>query len=435
MIETLLKPAWRNYSRNLQRYRVLLLALVLVVATLVFIAGTVLGISTTLRGKAGRYFAGDIVVLGLAGDGGSIITHPDEVRAAVTELPRLGIPLLTWSQRSTYYDPQNAALFHAGNHARQRRIVGVEWELERPVLRRFDFTAGGVPPAGEENAVLISTATADLLDARVGDRITVSVISSRGRSNTADLLVHGVFDEAGFFGFTTYLHRRALNLLLEQPADQVNEIGVYLADPLADEAIAAERLTRAIAENLPTFPVLTERAAYQAAVAARREQREYGVVTLNAQLQEINDLLAAISIIAATVIALFLSVVVVGVSNTYSMIVFERTAEIGTLRALGMQKRRMVALFLWESLFLALSGAMLGLGLGLGALHAVGTLADFSDRSWAVLFLQSGRLNWYLPPSVVAAIAAVAVIAGVTGCLRAALRAAAINPADALRTD
>lgn len=62
---------------------------------------------------------------------------------------------------------------------------------------------------------------------------------------------------------------------------------------------------------------------------------------------------------------LMLVVTAFSVTNTLNMAVSERTAEIGTLRAIGLRRSGVVSLFLYEGLLLGLVGALLGLGLAL----------------------------------------------------------------------
>lgn len=502
----LVTAAWRNFIRNLRRYRVLLVALVLIVMALTAVLGTILGLQGAVREKASRYFAGDLVVLGYDGSGSSLIAHPEEVVAAVERLeaggtlvvpkprtrdwswvpgrgataageeggapseagggasgdgtaeaagvdsdppdaeadgqdpppppeprPAAPVDLVTFSRRSTYYNLESIELFFAGYYTRQRRIVGVEWELERPVLSQFDFASGGVPERADEGAVLISTATARELGIAVGDNLLVSIRSDRGRSNTAEFIVAGIYIESSFFGYTTYLHRHALNRLREAPEGTVNEIGVYLRDA-ADEASAAAALTAALGEEgLPTFGVMTDRDAYSAEASRRRSTREYGVVSLGAQLSEISDLLGAITIIAGAIMVLFLGIVTVGVSNTWTMVVWERTREIGTLRALGMQRTGTAALFLLEALFLGAGGVILGFGLGIGLLAGVERWVAFEPNAFTTLFLTQSRLAWDVPGWGAAAIAGLAIGASLFGALRAAVRAGRVNPVEALR--
>lgn len=438
--------SWRSFSRNLRRYRVLLAAMSAAVAVLVLVLGTTVGMRDALRAKAGRYFAGDVVVLGLAADGRSLIAEPDRVERALAQVGGWDsadadlavrparVELRAITRRSTYYDPLNTQLFHAGYYLRQRRAVGVEWAREAPLLAGFDFLSGGVPEAGDRAAVLISATAAETLGAQVGDEIILSIISDRGRSNTAALRVRGIFAEPTFFGFTTYLERRTLNALRETAEDEVNEMGVYLRRAIRDESVAAAAITAALAaEGLPTFEVLRTRESYTAASGESRTERHYGVVTLGAQLEEINELLNALTIVAVVVVAAFLLVVAVGVANTYAMIVFERTIEIGTLRAMGISRRRSVAVFLGEALFLGLGGVILGGGAGVAALAAIGRWLDLSDYGFAAMFLVRGRLVWQLPPEALAVIAGLTVLSSIAGCLHSAIRAGRVQPAVALR--
>ncbi|CAN0626548.1 putative ABC transport system permease protein [Burkholderia multivorans] len=66
------------------------------------------------------------------------------------------------------------------------------------------------------------------------------------------------------------------------------------------------------------------------------------------------------------------TIVVMSIVNTISMAIMERTREIGTLRALGVKRKGIVALFALESLMLGAFGAALGVVLNLAVLGAVG---------------------------------------------------------------
>ena len=49
-----------------------------------------------------------------------------------------------------------------------------------------------------------------------------------------------------------------------------------------------------------------------------------------------------------------LIIITVGIINSYRMVMMERTAEIGTMRAMGVQREGVRNIFLWEALFVAL---------------------------------------------------------------------------------
>ena len=430
----LLLHAGRMFLRNLHRYRIVLGALIMVVAVLVFVLASVLGMRETLRGKASRYFAGDVVVLGYDGAGRSRIDAPEKVTEAVHAARETGgVDVRTVSRRSSFYRTGEISLFFQGYYTQQRRLVGVEWARERPVLSNFDFAAGGMPETGDENAALISSATAEQIDIAVGDPLLIAIPSLRGRSNTVELTVRGIFRESSFFGYTTYLHRKTLNRLKEVPEERVNEIGVYLETPDRTEERAGRILAAELEKRLPSFGVLTTREGYRDAANVNREEREYGVVTLSAQLAEITELLVAVSIIASVIVVLFLGIVVIGVSNTYSMIVYERTREIGTLRALGMQRPRLVSLFLLEALFLGAAGVIFGVALGFAALEVVQHGVDFPENAWSTLFFIGGELTYRITPQALGGVASLAVAASLIGAARASIRAGLTRPVDALR--
>ncbi|MFW5995100.1 MAG: ABC transporter permease, partial [Spirochaetia bacterium] len=176
--------AWRNFSRHLSRYRVLLIALTLVVAVLVVVLGAVTGMRQTLRDKASRYFAGNVVVFGYMDGGESLIEAPERIDSLLDEV---NVSETARSWRSTHYSAGDTTIFHAGYYIPQRRYVGVEWDRERPVLERFDFVSGGVPERGDDRGILISTVTADELSASVGDEIVVSTTTDDGAANTVPL--------------------------------------------------------------------------------------------------------------------------------------------------------------------------------------------------------------------------------------------------------
>jgi putative ABC transport system permease protein len=123
---------------------------------------------------------------------------------------------------------------------------------------------------------------------------------------------------------------------------------------------------------------------------------------------------------ATSVIAMILGSV--GVLNTMMMTVFERTREIGVLRALGWRRSRVLNLVLGEASALGLAGAVLGSALGFAGVKA------FAQTPMASIFITAD-----LPPAVLLVGLLLGLGLSVAGGLYPALRAAALDPSEALR--
>jgi ABC-type lipoprotein release transport system permease subunit len=114
------------------------------------------------------------------------------------------------------------------------------------------------------------------------------------------------------------------------------------------------------------------------------------------------------------------------------MAVRERTREIGTLRAIGMSRRRVLGLFLCEGLLLGLAatvvGALVGAGLGLGldALHV-----ELSNEA-ARMILMSDTLHLRVSGGQVFGAVALLTVLTTLATLGPALRASRMRPITAI---
>ncbi len=295
--------------------------------------------------------------------------------------------------------------------------------------------AAAIPP---ESAVLISAAVAERLGARVGDEILLALTTNRGRRNTVNLIVSGIFEEHSFFGYVSYLDRETLNRARELPAAAVSEIGLHLQDRRDQERVAAllyEHLHHELELNV--MPVWRSRDNRSEALAQMAGgEQALGIMTLEAHLDEVNDLLNALTIIAGAAVALFLAIVTIGVFNTYVMITFERTKEIGTLRALGLTRSSTLRLFVSEAAIMGLSATAMGIPVGMLLLEAARRLVDLQGNPVAELFLVDGQLSWSVPAFWPLLILATVIAASVSGSLQPAFRAAfRLQPSSALQKD
>jgi len=99
---------------------------------------------------------------------------------------------------------------------------------------------------------------------------------------------------------------------------------------------------------------------------------------------------------------------------------FERTRELGMLRAVGMSRRQVRRMVRHESIITALIGA--GLGIGAGLALAYGVTAAFADEG----------LSFAVPAGSLIVLVVVAMIAGVLAAILPARRASRLDPLEAL---
>lgn len=113
-----------------------------------------------------------------------------------------------------------------------------------------------------------------------------------------------------------------------------------------------------------------------------------------------------------------------GIANTMAMAVFERTRELGILRALGWRQWRVVALILLEAAALGMSGGFLGLAGGWGALRLLASLPMTAN-------IAVGSIS----PLDAAEALAIAILTGLAAGALPAWRGARLSPVEALRHD
>lgn len=121
-------------------------------------------------------------------------------------------------------------------------------------------------------------------------------------------------------------------------------------------------------------------------------------------------------------------IALVGVGNTLSLSVLERTRENALLRAMGLSRRQLRRMLAVESLLMALVAA--GLGIVLGLIYGwTGTSALMGGQT------VDGGVQYAVPGTLLIVIAAVAAVAGLLASVLPARRAAKVAPAGALATE
>jgi putative ABC transport system permease protein len=256
----------------------------------------------------------------------------------------------------------------------------------------LDWTSGSQAVFSElgEDGAFVDDGFADDHNLKVGSPITITTPSGK----KLDLTVKGIFDPPNGgspFGNVTF-SSDTFDANFDQPQN--------LYSFVAMDGGVTDANTQTLDQALAEFPN---------AKAQTRQEFKDNQISFLSNILNILYVLLALSV----VVSLF------GIVNTLVLTVFERTRELGMLRAIGMTRRQVRRMIRYESVITALIGAVLGIILGVVLAGLLVWRVDFIDFA-----LPTGQL-------VVFAIAAI--IVGILAAIFPARRAARLNPLQALQ--
>lgn len=149
-------------------------------------------------------------------------------------------------------------------------------------------------------------------------------------------------------------------------------------------------------------------------------------------LEEINKIFKFFNVILVSFGSIGMIVAVLGMFNTLTISLLERTKEIGLMMALGGRRSDMRKLFIFEALLISLAGAVVGILLAILGGTAVNTYLNAGARGRGVT--QSFSVFAY-PAWTIIAIISFTLFVGLLVVYFPARRAEKINPIDALRRE
>ncbi|MDF1818119.1 MAG: ABC transporter permease [Immundisolibacteraceae bacterium] len=294
---------------------------------------------------------------------------------------------------------QGNADVEAGKRSRRTTIFGVGpampsmWRME---VADGTFLPNDNPEAPRAYAVLGATMAGELFpnQSAVGEIIRVGSYRFR---------IIGVMAEKGqFLGFdlddTLYIPAASALSLFNR--DGVMEIDVNYHDSFTATQMA---------ESLKT------------ALLRRHGSEDFTITTQEQMLATLNTILGVITLGIAALGGISLLVGAVGILTVMTIAVQERISEIGLLRAVGATRSQITALFLGESTILSIAGGLTGLALGI--------LVVFIANQLLPNLPVANAWNYILASLAIAA--GIGLLSGVMP----AIRAARIDPLEALRSE
>ena len=393
-------PRWRgiagrigkeNASRNPKRTTITAVALSIGVSLVTIVAIFAASLSGAVKAQVGDQLAGvDLIVdsgtgfAGLSPDAGEYLKSRPEI-AAVNVL-RFNIATLLNTKGAAEEVAEKGKTVGGNPVGETDFIIGLDPKAAFEMVN-FD---GLTPPITDlaDNEVMVLAKTAEENGWVAGDTVTAWFATTGEQTWT----IAATFDTRVGTG-AEYITNLATVTANAPPEFQVDAtIWVKLNDGVVP-ADALKAIKPELKKIAPTA----------------------GINTISDYLKERLAILNSVVNLIYVLLALSIVVALVGVGNTISLSIHERTRELGLLRAVGMARRQLGESVGWESVIIALAGTVIGLGVGV-ALALVFVNAVDEESLVAIVSVPT-----------VAIIGVLGALAGVLTAVRPALRATRVD--------
>ncbi|MGW1775050.1 ABC transporter permease [Streptomyces sp. NPDC002104] len=262
---------------------------------------------------------------------------------------------------------------------------------------RRKMIAGEHAAAYEPGSMSVGSDFATEHKVKLGDELTVSFVGGK----TAKLKVAAITSDEG----------------------NLDKGMKYISTAVAQANLPAAKLPRPFM-LLATAKDGQDDAAYKAVKADLAEYPQYQVLNQTDYKQALKDQVGQLLNVVYALLALAIIVAVLGVVNTLALSVVERTREIGLMRAIGLSRRQLRRMIRLESVVIALFGALLGLGLGMG----------WGATAHQLLALQGMKILEIPWPTILGVFAGSALV-GLLAALVPAFRAGRMNVLNAIASE
>ena len=443
--------ALKNLTRNKRRNAILAVAIAFGFFVVTAIDGLTTGMVGNLENQITQLVGGNVVVQGLEWlnpetEGGkvklvNIVRDRDYVKNIVDELG------INYEYYSCFTMSSGTAIFNGKKSGIQ--LYGRN--LEEKLLRdSFQFVSGGVD-LNVENGLIISDKVAESLNLQVGDEIIYSTYTVYGQNNFADMTITGILKSNSFLSsMQAYADIEDVNRIVEMPEGGYSMFSIYLRDN-DKQTKAANMIEARIRQDSEVNPEInvTSRAlamkthptnigkGIEKQVDTKKPENEwkgvkYGVETLYDEIPQIKTVLNVVHIITTVILVVILLIVMVGVSNTYRMVLYERIREIGTMRSLGMTGKDTRKVFTNEAVILCVIGALAGLIFAIIVMTIVHFI-PINNESLS-FFLRKGHFTFKMSVGSIIVQYILLILLTTLAVRGSAKQAAGMNPAEALRT-
>ncbi|HUX39909.1 MAG TPA: FtsX-like permease family protein [Rectinemataceae bacterium] len=354
--------------------------------------------------------------------------------SAADELGKL-YPIRYRQKRTSVFN--NATLIFQ-NNSTWRQIDGVDWAADKFLADQLELVSGSMKDLRGDPGIVLGERTAKSLDVRLGESVIIQVETIYGQQNVVEAPVRAIYKEDQLSSGICYMDRDVVNSMLNMEKGHFNWYIIMMKN--FRDIDPATKAFAGLLEKEGLHVMNRDKVAgkgFQALMGDLRRDKDKSarvvVSDLNDQMAGMKGIFDTIRIVSLFVLLMLLLVIMVGLNNTYRIIVWERAKEIGTMRALGMQRPVVSRIFLFEAVFLALAGTLAGILLSTGLLSIL-SIVSFDKATDFAIFLHKGHLTWSYDFGLLGVSIGLVILLTLFAAISPASKAGKVDPAVALRS-
>jgi len=362
-----LKIANRNVNRQKKKSNMLTFAIAFGTMVIILIESLTSGFSTNIENGITSSLGGHIYISGDEMlESGKIVSKISDFDILQSSIDAVDPSLIKNYQKRS--NVRGTLIFHS--QSTSTTTVGVDWSKEQSLKKDLVLTEGSIDGIENPENIILSQDAFDDLNVNIGDDVVFSFQTVSGQENVGHFIVIGVAQSNSLIGVSSnYVSIEGLNELIGLEDGEYQSLTIELNDVNDIDSVQAT-IESSIEKMGGTLPIESDEeedfissrmSMFANDVDQVWDGTRFTISNLNDYTEAAISILNIIDIIAYVIFFIMLLITMVGLINTFRLIMNERVLEIGTMRAMGLQKRDVKKLFNIEGILIALKGVPYGL--------------------------------------------------------------------------
>lgn len=304
-----------------------------------------------------------------------------------------------------------ASTAHSGNGV---MINGIDPKKEKMVTAIHEKLIEGTyfENAGRIPSIIISYKLAEHLKTGTGKKVVLTTAALDGETSQALYRVEGVFrtSNAVFDEMNVFIQAEQLQNMVDPGNETVSEIAIKY-----NNGVDINVAKSVLASEFPELSVLTWKELAPTLMAIVGMMDQFGFI----------------------LILIILLALTFGIINVMLMVIIERTRELGMLMAIGMNRFRVFRMIMLETIFMSVTGAILGVALSIGTI-ALASRKGLNFAAWSEGFESLGYSALVFPvieTTFYIFLGIMVIIAAMLASIWPARKALKLHPAEAVRDE